>query len=149
MLPLENRFSLQTLLLWFSSLIHGSLGSSGIHIVMMIDCEANFSPMVKLATFPLFSLWVSRFINAMWRIPFFSKILIDTMYCMQSSNFDDLSLPNHVYHLTKSLYRLKQAPRYWSSRFATYMYPIGFNTAKVDTSLFVYHHGSKTTYLIL
>jgi len=44
---------------------------------------------------------------------------------------------------------LKQAPRTWYSRFATYLLSLGFIEAKSDTSLFVYHRGPDTIYLLL
>ncbi|WVZ96614.1 hypothetical protein U9M48_042230 [Paspalum notatum var. saurae] len=54
-----------------------------------------------------------------------------------------------VCRLNKSLYGLKQAPRAWYSRFATFLVTLGFTEAKSDTSLFVYHHGDETAYLLL
>jgi len=51
--------------------------------------------------------------------------------------------------LNKSLYGLKQAPRAWYSRFSTFLQTLGFTEAKSDTSLFIYHHGGETTYLLL
>jgi hypothetical protein len=47
------------------------------------------------------------------------------------------------------LYGLKQAPRAWYSRFATYLTTLGFIEAKSDTSLFIFHRGSDTLYLLL
>jgi hypothetical protein len=44
---------------------------------------------------------------------------------------------------------LKQAPRAWFSRFATYLLSLGFVEAKSDTSLFVFQCGSDTAYLLL
>ena len=44
---------------------------------------------------------------------------------------------------------MKQAPRTWYSRFATYLLSLGFIEAKSDTSLFVYHRGPDTIYLLL
>ena len=44
---------------------------------------------------------------------------------------------------------MKQAPRAWYSRFATYLVFLGFVEAKSDTSLFVYQRGSNTAYLLL
>jgi len=41
------------------------------------------------------------------------------------------------------------SPRAWYSRFATYLLQLGFVEAKTDTSLFVYHRGSDTVYLLL
>jgi hypothetical protein len=54
-----------------------------------------------------------------------------------------------VCRLNRSLYSLKQAPRVWHSRLATYLVTLGFVEAKSDTSLFVHHHGPETAYLLL
>jgi hypothetical protein len=54
-----------------------------------------------------------------------------------------------VCRLNKSLYGLKQAPRAWYSRFAAFLLTLGFVEAKSDTSLFIYHHGGETAYLLL
>ena len=51
--------------------------------------------------------------------------------------------------LNRSLYGLKQAPRAWYSRFASHLLHLGFVEAKSDTSLFVYHCGADTIYLLL
>jgi hypothetical protein len=47
------------------------------------------------------------------------------------------------------LYDLKQAPGAWYSRFASYLLSLGFVEAKLDTSLFIFHRGSETVYLLL
>ena len=44
---------------------------------------------------------------------------------------------------------MKQAPRAWYSRFATFLLSLGFVEAKTDTSLFVYQRGLDTAYLLL
>jgi hypothetical protein len=44
---------------------------------------------------------------------------------------------------------LKQAPCAWYSRFTSYLLSIGFTEAKPDTSLFLFHRGSETVYLLL
>ena len=75
--------------------------------------------------------------------------LRQTVYCVQPSSFEDPTRPDFVCRLNKSLYGLKQAPRAWYSRFATHLLSLGFLEAKSDTSLFVYQHGSGTTYLLL
>jgi hypothetical protein len=51
--------------------------------------------------------------------------------------------------LRKSLYGLKQAPWVWYSLFASYLITLGFIEAKSDTSLFIFHRGSDTVYLLL
>jgi hypothetical protein len=47
------------------------------------------------------------------------------------------------------LYGLKQPPRTWNTTFAAYVLSLGFVESKADTSLFVYHRGSETAYLLL
>jgi hypothetical protein len=44
---------------------------------------------------------------------------------------------------------LKQAPRAWYSRFASFLLKLGFAEAKTDSSLFIYHSGADTVYLLL
>lgn len=51
--------------------------------------------------------------------------------------------------LNKSLYGLKHALRAWFSRFASYRMSIGFVEWKADISLFIYYHGTCTTFLLL
>ncbi|KAJ9548616.1 hypothetical protein OSB04_021159 [Centaurea solstitialis] len=60
-----------------------------------------------------------------------------------------LSYPNHVCRLRKALYGLKQAPHAWFQRFAIFITSLGFSSSKSDSSLFVYHHGRDTIYLLL
>ena len=65
------------------------------------------------------------------------------------TSFVDVTYPDHVCRLNKSLYGLKQTPRACYSRFATYLLSLGFVEAKSDTSLFIYRRGSDTVYLLL
>jgi hypothetical protein len=39
--------------------------------------------------------------------------------------------------------------RAWNHRFTTFLLTLGFVEAKSDTSLFIYHHGAETAYLLL
>ncbi|XP_057540564.1 uncharacterized mitochondrial protein AtMg00810-like [Amaranthus tricolor] len=57
--------------------------------------------------------------------------------------------PDHVCLLRKSLYCLKQAPRAWYHRFATFATTIGFSNSIFDNSLFVNCHGPDIAYLLL
>lgn len=50
-------------------------------------------------------------------------------------------LPDHVCCLRKALYRLKQAPHAWFSRFSAYLTQLGFRCSQFDTSLFIYTRG--------
>jgi hypothetical protein len=44
---------------------------------------------------------------------------------------------------------LKQARRMWYNRFVSYLLSLSFVEAKSDTSLFIFHRGSETIYLLL
>ncbi|GJW23648.1 ribonuclease H-like domain-containing protein [Tanacetum coccineum] len=55
----------------------------------------------------------------------------------------------HVRLLQRSLYGLKRAPQAWFQRFAAYITHVGFYHSRSDSSLFIYKHGTTTTYLLL
>ena len=47
--------------------------------------------------------------------------LSETVYCQQPSGFEDPAHPDYVCLLKKSLHGLKQAPRAWYSRMASFL----------------------------
>jgi hypothetical protein len=118
-----------------------------------VDYDETFSPVVKIATVrTVLSLVVSR----SWPVHqldvknvFLHGTLSETVYCSQPTGFVDPAQPDCVCLLNKSLYGLKQTPRAWYSRFATYITSLGFVEAKSDTSLFVFWRGTDTIYLLL
>ncbi|GKF42509.1 ribonuclease H-like domain-containing protein, partial [Tanacetum coccineum] len=75
--------------------------------------------------------------------------LSETVYMHQPPGFVDSTHPDYVCHLQRSLYGLKQAPRAWFQRFTSFITPVGFQHSKTNTSLFVFHRGSDTAYLLL
>jgi len=118
-----------------------------------IDYDETFSPVVKSATIrTVLTLAHSR----QWPIhqldvknAFLHGTLSETVYCSQPTGFADSTHPTHVCRLNKSLYGLKQAPRAWHSCFASHLFSLGFTEARSDTSLFVFHRGTETAYLLL
>ncbi|GJU10100.1 ribonuclease H-like domain-containing protein [Tanacetum coccineum] len=118
-----------------------------------IDYDETFSPVVKPATIrTVLSLAVSR----AWPIhqldvknAFLHGHLSETVYMHQPSGFTDHAHPDYVCLLQKSLYGLKQAPRAWFQRFASYAIRVGFKHSRTDSSIFIYHQGSETAYLLL
>jgi hypothetical protein len=80
---------------------------------------------------------------------FLHDTLSETVYYSQPTGFVDHAQPDCVCLLNKSLYGLKQVPRAWYSRFATYITSLGFVEAKSDTSLFVFRHDTDMVYLLL
>jgi hypothetical protein len=61
---------------------------------------------------------------------FLHGTLSETVFCYQPTGFADPAHPDLVCRPHKSLYRLKQAPRAWYSRFATYLTTLGFIEGK-------------------
>jgi hypothetical protein len=120
---------------------------------LRIDYDETFSLVVRPATVQsVLSLALSR----NWPIhqldvknAFLHNTLTETVYCNQPTGFVDPTHPNLVCLPHKSLYSMKQTPRAWYSRFASYLLSIGFAEAKSDTSLFLFHRGSEMVYLLL
>nr|GEW54057.1 ribonuclease H-like domain-containing protein [Tanacetum cinerariifolium] len=118
-----------------------------------IDCDETFSPAVKPTTIrTVLSLAVSR----QWPIhrldvknAFLHEHLTETVYMHQPSGFTDSAHSDYVCLLQKSLYGLKQAPQAWFQRFFSYVIRAGFYHSKTDSSLFIFHKGPDTAYLLL
>jgi hypothetical protein len=118
-----------------------------------VDYDETFSPVVKPATVhKVLATAVSRdwFIQQLnVKNAFLHDTLFETVFCYQPTSFADLAHPDLVCRLCKSLYGLKKAPQAWYNRFATYLTTLWFIEAKSDTSLFIFHRGSNTVYLLL
>nr|XP_020167574.1 uncharacterized mitochondrial protein AtMg00810-like [Aegilops tauschii subsp. strangulata] len=102
------------------------------------------SPTLQLAVsraWPVHQLDVS---NA-----FLQGHLAELVYCQQPTGFIDAAHPDDVCLLSRSLYGLKQAPRAWYQRIAAFLQQMGFRATRSDASLFVYHHGHVTAYMLL
>ena len=118
-----------------------------------LDYDETFSPVVKPATIQtVLSLAASR----SWPIhqldvknAFLHRHLEETVYMKQPPGFASKEHPNHVCLLKKSLYGVKQAPRAWYYRFATFLTSIGLQSSKLDASLFIYRQGNTLAYLLL
>ena len=118
-----------------------------------VDFTDTFAPVVKPGTIhTVLQLAVSR----AWPVhqldvsnAFLHGHLAKEVYCQQPTGFVDAEHPDHVCLLSRSLYGLKQAPRAWYQRIAAFLQQLGFQSTRSDASLFVYHHGAATAYLLL
>jgi hypothetical protein len=90
-----------------------------------VDYDETFSPIVKFATVRvvLSRDWVIHQLDV--KNAFLHGTLTETVYCSQPTGFADAARPDLVCRLNRSLYDLKQAPRAWYSRFASYLASIG------------------------
>ena len=78
----------------------------------------------------------------------FFTALSETVYCSQPARFVDLSRPDMVCRLNKSLWsEAGSSGLVLSIRHV--LTNIGFTEAKSDTSLFIYRRGDETSYLLL
>jgi hypothetical protein len=59
----------------------------------------------------------------------------------QPPGFESAEFPHKVYRLRKALYGLKRAPRAWYGRLREFLFSKGFETGKVDKTLFLLRQG--------
>ncbi|XP_073357847.1 uncharacterized protein [Aegilops tauschii subsp. strangulata] len=127
--------------------------SSATKLALGRGFTETFAPVVKPGTIrTVLQLAVSR----AWPVhqldvcnAFLHGHLIEQVFCEQPTDFVDTTHPDHVCLLSRSFYGLKQAPRAWYQRIAAFLQTLGFTLTRSDDSLFVYHHGVDTAYLLL
>lgn len=75
--------------------------------------------------------------------------LNEEVYMQQTLGFEDLHHPQFMCNLQKELYRIKQSPREWLTRLNDKLHHLDFHSSKADTSLFLFHHGDTTIYMLV
>jgi hypothetical protein len=118
-----------------------------------VDFDETFSPVVKPAmvrvvqSIALSLKWETR--QLIVKNAFLHGKLAEVVYSRQPIGFVDSTHPEHVCRLNHSLYGLKEAPRAWYPRFATFITSLGFTCSCSDTSLFVLQCVEGTAFLLL
>jgi hypothetical protein len=106
-----------------------------------IDYEETFAPTAKIATMrTVITVVVSRgwVLHQMdVKNAFLHGKLQEEVYLDQPPRYEDMSHPNYVCGLHKTLYGLKQASRGWHDKIAEYLVTIGFLMLDADHSLYV------------
>jgi hypothetical protein len=67
----------------------------------------------------------------------------------QPPSFVHTTPPDQVCKLHKAIHGLKQAPRAWFTRLSNFLLELGFKGSLVDTSLFIYLHGSVQVHMLV
>jgi hypothetical protein len=118
-----------------------------------VEYDETFSPVVKPATV---CTVLALAASCTWPIQpldvknaFLHGTLSETVFYSQRTGFANPAKPDLVCRLNRSLYRLKQAPRAWYSRFTTYLTSLRFIEAKSDTSLIILRRSPDMVYLLL
>jgi hypothetical protein len=105
-----------------------------------LDFDETYAPVARLestrillacATYHGFKLYQMDVKSA-----FLNGPIKEEVYVEQPPGFEDSGYPNHVYKLSKALYRLKQAPRAWYECLRDFLITNGFKVGKVDPTLF-------------
>nr|GEU34866.1 putative polyprotein [Tanacetum cinerariifolium] len=106
-----------------------------------IDYFETFSLVVKSTTIPTV---LSLAITTRWTLrqldvqnAFLHEELHETVYLRQPPGFVDLTKPDHLCLLYKSIYRLKQAPCAWFHRLIKALQTLGFRGSTIDPSVLI------------
>nr|GFC23194.1 putative ribonuclease H-like domain-containing protein [Tanacetum cinerariifolium] len=68
---------------------------------------------------------------------FLYRTIEEEVYVCQPPGFKDPDYPDKVYKVVKALYGLHQAPRAWYETLANYLLENGFQSGKIDQTLFI------------
>ncbi|GJV84626.1 putative ribonuclease H-like domain-containing protein, partial [Tanacetum coccineum] len=106
-----------------------------------IDYDAVFAPVVRIEAIRLFLAYASFKDFVVYQMDVKSVFLYgkieEEVYVCQPPGFKDPYFPDKVYKVEKALYGLHQAPRAWYETLSTYVLDNGFQTGKIDKTLFI------------
>ncbi|GJS98868.1 putative ribonuclease H-like domain-containing protein [Tanacetum coccineum] len=110
-----------------------------------IDFEESFAPVARLKAVRIFMLYATHKNFPIYQMDvkttFLNSPLKEEVFVSQPDGFVDPDFPNHVYHLKKALYALKQAPRAWYDKLSSFLIEHHFTKAIVNPTLFTKRHG--------
>ena len=116
-----------------------------------IDYDETFAPIARLEAIRLLLVFVAYKGFVPYQIDvesiFLNGFIAKEVYVKQPPDFENETIPHHVFKLTKALYGLKQAPRAWYERLSYFLLKNGFKRGKVDTTLCIMHE--KEDFLIV
>nr|GEX29881.1 putative ribonuclease H-like domain-containing protein [Tanacetum cinerariifolium] len=106
-----------------------------------IDYEEVFAPVAMIEAIRLCLGYASFMGFMVYQMDVKSAFLYGTIeeevYVCPPLGFEDPDHPNKVYKFVKALYGLHQAPRAWYKTLANYLLDNGFQSGKIDQTLFI------------
>ena len=129
------------------------LVAKGFHQRSGVDFSETFSPVVKsttiriLLTLAVYNGWSLRQLDV--NKAFLQGTFHEDVFMQQPLGFVDSSYSDHVCHLKKAIYGLRQSPRAWYMELKSYLVGCGFVNSKYDASLFISHNNHTTLFLLV
>nr|GEZ56974.1 retrovirus-related Pol polyprotein from transposon TNT 1-94 [Tanacetum cinerariifolium] len=116
-----------------------------------IDFEESFAPVARLEAITIFIANAASKNMTVYQMDvkpaFLNGELKEEVYVSQPEGFVVPDRPNHVYHLKKALYSLKQAPKAWYDTFSRFLLADGFSNGVVNPTLFIRKIGKHTLHI--
>jgi hypothetical protein len=105
-----------------------------------LDFEETFAPVARLESIRILLAYAAHHSFRLFQMDvksaFLNGLIKKEVYVEQPPSFEDDRYPNHVYKLSKALYRLKQAPRAWYECLRDFLISNAFKVGKADPTLF-------------
>jgi hypothetical protein len=116
------------------------LVAKGYSQVKGLDFDETYAPVARLESIRILLVYATYHGFKLYQMDvksaFLNGPIKEEVYVKQPPGFEDSEYPNHVYKLSKALYRLKQAPRAWYECLRDFLITKGFKVRKVDPTLF-------------
>ncbi|GJT68526.1 putative ribonuclease H-like domain-containing protein [Tanacetum coccineum] len=106
-----------------------------------IDYDEVFALIARIEAIRLFLAYASFKDFVVYQMDVKSAFLYgkikEEVYVCQPPGFEDPDFPDRVYKVEKALYGLHQAPRAWYKTLSTYLLDNGFQSGKINKTLFI------------
>jgi hypothetical protein len=116
------------------------LVAKGYAQVAGLDFEETFAPLARLESIRILLAYAAHHSFKLFQMDvksaFLNGPIKEEVYMEQPPGFEDNMYPDHVYKLSKALYRLEQAPRAWYECLRDFLITNSFKVGKADPTLF-------------
>ncbi|GJU01811.1 retrovirus-related pol polyprotein from transposon TNT 1-94 [Tanacetum coccineum] len=116
-----------------------------------LDFKESFTPLARLKAVIMFVAHAAHTNFTICQMDvknaFLNGALKEEVYVSQPDGFVDPNFSNHVYHLNKALYSLKQAPRAWYDTLSSFLIDNHFTKGIVDPTLFTRRRGDDILFV--